>query len=221
MRVFREKWDKIMLLQKVNSESEKPGSGLLLKVVLYMLSLGAAYLCGYYQHSKSHPAPVAETPEVVASAPTPAAPGSPAEAASPVPLASSLPSASSSPEALPSASVEAPPVAEGTPILIKRAEAVAPSPVVAAASTAQSPAPLLSLPAAGAVPTPSPLKQLSSVTVTEPVQIPVKDDDGKITGYINLQKGQSITPLSVKDGQIKIKSGKSTVMVPVSSTDMH
>ena len=68
--------------------------------------------------------------------------------------------------------------------------------------------------------TASPVKKANDVTITEAVQIPVKDDSGKITGYINLQKGQIITPAGVENDQIKVKIGKNIVMVPVSSTDM-
>ena len=73
---------------------------------------------------------------------------------------------------------------------------------------------------APSAPAASPVKPANTVTITQPVEIPVKDDGGKITGYINLQRGQTVTPLSVDHDQIKIKSGSTFVMVPVTSTDM-
>lgn len=179
-----------MLLQKVNSESEKPGSGGLLKVGLYILSLIAAFLFGYYEHSPSRTAPE----PVAASTPTPApAPTSSGDEASSVPLAST-PVPETEPTVAPVL-----PSATSTPMRIERGTAV----------THSTPAPVV-----------APVKTANEVTVTEPVEIPVKDDTGKITGYINLQKGQLITPAGVENDQIKVKIGKSFVMVPVKSTDM-
>ncbi len=183
-----------MLLQRVNDESQKPGSGGLLKVVLYVLSLVVAYFFGYFEHSRTHPqTPASPGPEMVSVAP---APSSPADTASAVPLPSP---AAATPSAPPEAAISPSASPSDTPVRVERGIAV-----VASASTVPSPAPLAT----------------KGVTITEPVEIPVKDDKGKITGYINLQRGQVITPISVENDQIKIKSGKSFVFVPVSSTDM-
>jgi hypothetical protein len=97
-------------------------------------------------------------------------------------------------------------IAEASPIRIEKATPVSP---VAHASPAA--------PAAGG----SAMASTKTVTITEPVLgIPVKQD-GKITGYINLVKGQQITPVSVENDQIKVKSGENSfVYVPVKSTDM-
>lgn len=179
-----------MLLQKVNSESEKPGSGILLKVGLYILSLIVAFMFGYYEHSPSHSA--APAPVAVNTPPPAPAPTSAGEEASSVPLAASTP------EVEPTISPLSP-SASSTPMRIERGTAVSHSTPTPAAA---------------------PAKTANEVTVTEPVEIPVKDDTGKITGYINLQKGQLITPAGVENDQIKVKIGKNFVMVPISSTDM-
>ena len=175
-----------MLLQKVKHESDKPGSGALLKIVLYLLSLTVAYLVGYYERPKTAPESVAPAP--VAAAPTPS---TPAEDAAAVPLSTPEPAVPSATPAL---------IGAITPVRIEKAVAVIPAPTPAPAVT--------------------PAPQANQVTITEPVEIPVKDDAGKITGYINLQKGQLVTPLAVDHDQIKIKSGNSFVMVPIKSTDM-
>ena len=53
------------------------------------------------------------------------------------------------------------------------------------------------------------------------MEIPVKNEGGKVTGYINLQKGQIVTPIGgVDHDEIRIQSGTGSVMIPVKSTDM-
>jgi hypothetical protein len=117
-------------------------------------------------------------------------PATPAEDAAAVPLPT--------PGAMPSATPAL--IGEMTPVRVEKATAVAPSSTSA--------------------PSAAPVKQANDATITEPLEIPVKDGDGKITGYINLQRGQLVTVIAVDHDQIKIKSGNSSVMVPIKSTDM-
>ena len=197
-----------MLLQKLNNESgqsTKPGNGL--KVTFYLLSLGVAYMFGYYQHPKTlPPAPDAMPPSTLTAGPSTS---TPSEEASTVPL--------TAPAATPSLVAALP---SATPAIIGDLPKSSPPRVEKAlAVTPLSSAPASSAPSAIPIPAAAPEKQANQVTITEPVEIPVKQD-GKITGYINLQKGQLITPVSVDHDQIKIKTGSGFVMVPVKSTDM-
>lgn len=189
-----------MLLQKVNHESDKPGSRGLFIALLYILSLVAAFMLGYYEHGKTHPASAENSPDMAAAAPTPA---TPADEAANVPLSTPVPASTPVSDLIGVAS---------TPVRIEKAVVVSPvsTPVT---SNIPAPAPLTS-------PAAPPVKQANQVTITEAVAIPVKDDSGKITGYINLQKGQLVTPVDIENDQIKIKSGKSSVMIPIKSTDM-
>lgn len=61
--------------------------------------------------------------------------------------------------------------------------------------------------------------QPQGVTILEPVEIPVKQG-GKIVGYINLQRGQQVTPIAVEHDRIKIKCGANFVFVPIKATDL-
>jgi hypothetical protein len=187
-----------MLLQKVNHESDKPGSRGLFIVLLYILSLVVAFMLGYYEHGKTHPSVAESSPDAAAATP---APVTAADEAASVPLSTSASTPAS--EMIGAAA---------TPVRIEKAVVVSPA-SAPASSTIPAPAPLTSSP----VP---PVKQANQITITEPVAIPVKDDSGKITGYINLQKGQPVTPVDIENDQIKIKSGKGFVMVPIKSTDM-
>ncbi|HWB58524.1 MAG TPA: hypothetical protein VG733_03490 [Chthoniobacteraceae bacterium] len=201
-----------MLLQKVNREPQKPSSGAL-KVGIYILLLIGAYMLGRFQGSSPAPAPAPVAASDTAT-PTPA-PMAPSEAANDVPLATPAEAAH------PSASaplITTPLVASSTPVRVEKATPVVPAP------TSLSPG-AGSFPGKGPAPVPiaaaSPVKQTNQVTITQAIQIPVKNDAGRITGYINLQKGQLVTPAEVDNDQIKIKTGtNSFVMVPVTSTDM-
>ena len=184
-----------MLLQKIHSEKEKAKSGNGLKVVFYLLSLAVAFAFGHYEGAKDH----ASTADTTQQAPPAAAPiplpMTPSEAADTVPV--------STPAVVRSATPALITMAETTPVRVEKAIAVTPS-------TAPSAAP---------APSADPVKPANTVTITEAVQIPVKQGN-KITGYINLQKGQVVTAIEVDHDEIKIKSGESFVMVPVKSTDM-
>lgn len=194
-----------MLLQKVQHESDKPGSGSGLKLVFYVISLIIAFLAGQYHERSKHHEEVASAPETTMAAATPEE--TPVVAPTPTPVASQPVVAATTPSPRPTLISETPTPMPSSSTRIERATAVERTP--AATQTTAS----------AAVPIPSPAKQAGDVTITEPVEIPVKTD-GKITGYINLQKGQVITPISVEKDAIKVKSGSGFVMVPVKSTDM-
>ena len=178
-----------MFLQKVNTESDKPGSGALLKVVLYILSVVAAYLIGYYQRPKAVSEAPPAPPATVSVAQTPMAP---ADEAANVPL--------STPEAMNTPAPVAESSAPAAPVRVEKAVAMA----------SATPAAEVSQP---------PEKPANLVTITEPVQIPVTVD-GKITGYVNLQRGQQVSYIAVDHDQVKVKTGNAFVMVPITSTDM-
>jgi hypothetical protein len=196
-----------MLLQKIHNESEKSKSGNGLKIAFYLISIGAAYLVGYYQHPRVQPVPDG-VPEATLSAPPSAT--TPADEAATVPLSTPVAIPSPTP-ALIGAMPQSPP-----PVRVEKAVAITPLSPSQAPSVAS---PSVASPSAVPIPAATPEKQANQVTITEAVEIPVKQD-GKITGYINLQKGQLITPVSVDHDQIKVKSGEGFVMVPIKSTDM-
>jgi len=193
------------LLQRVNDGDGKPGSIKGPAVIFYIVSLVVAFLAGGYYERVKMPVPTRATGDVTAEA---IAVSTPAEMATPAPIATAAPTARFSPPPL----ITSEP--SSTPVRIEKAIAVAPSTPAPAATVAA-----IATPAPVAASTPA--KQPGSVTVTEPVtDIPVKDA-GKIVGYINLQPGAQIVPLSVENGQIKFKSGDRFAYVPVKSTDMQ
>jgi len=180
------------LLQRVNAGNEKPGSLKGVAIAFYFISLIVAFIAGgYYERAKAPATPATTMIETVSAIPTPAE-----QTPAPLATAAPVPATHFTPPAL--ITSEEP---SSTPLRIEKALAVA------APSTAAAPAT-------------TPVKQPGAVTITEAVNdIPVKQD-GKITGYINLQPGRQIVPVSVENGQIKVKSGDSFVYVPVKSTDM-
>jgi hypothetical protein len=191
-----------MLLHKIHNETDKPKSGGGLKIAFYLLLLVVAYFAGYYERPKTHAPADESVPQATLSA-VPSSQAPTDDAAAAVPLSSPA-AALSTPAAVPSATPGIiGDISTATPPQVEKAVVVAPS---AAPSSAPAPAA-------------APAKQANQVTITEPVEIPVKEG-GKITGYINLQRGQVITPIAVEQDQIKIQSGTSFVMVPVKSTDM-
>ena len=182
-----------MLLKKFNEGNNKPKSAAGLKVALYIISLIIAFVGGaQYERSKI------QAPTQSQAAMEPAAEATPSTADIPQ-ISATRPSATPVPEA--SA------VAVETPMRIEKAIPVTPvaTPHATSAAVATSAA--------------SPDSRAGSVTLVEPVQIPVKQS-GKIVGYINLQRGQQIVPVAVEKDQIKVKCGEEFVYVPVKSTDM-
>ncbi len=184
------------LLQRVSHEPENEGSINGMKILFYILSLAVAFMAGEYrERTKSHaPAPAPSTQETQA------------VAATPPPQVAVVPTPSATPAAVVATHSSTPGLISSTPTPTRIERAVA-------VSTTQAPVPVVVNPPA------VPLKNANDVTITEPVEIPVKQD-GKITGYIHLQKGQVVTPVAVEKDQIKIKSGASFVLVPIKSTDM-
>ena len=193
------------MLQRVSNSNEKPGSLKGPAIIFYAISLIVAFIAGgYYERAKAPVAPTATVAEA-----TPEALPTPQEPISPAPLASATPATHFTPPPL----ITSEP--SSTPVRVEKAVAVAPSPSIAA-----SPAPVIAATPSMVASTPPPARQPGAVTVLETVtDIPVKDG-GKIVGYINLQPGAQIVPVSVENGQIKFKSGERFAYVPVKSTDM-
>jgi hypothetical protein len=201
-----------MLLQKINHGAEKPRSGTGLKIAAYALSLFLAFLAGTRYERATQAVPDRVQPAANSSAP--------AETKADVPQPSDA--------ATPSMAHESPKPAEPEmPLITPLTPSSTPSQMSAAASTPvriEKAIPVYNTTVASNKPAPapasaSPAKQSAGVTILEPVQIPVKDA-GRIVGYINLQKGQQITPVGIEKDQIKIKCGDSIVYVPVRSTDL-
>ena len=192
------------MLQKVNDGNGKSGSLKGPAIVFYLISLVVAFIAGeYFERAKAPAVTYTNTVGFVSDATT-----SPSQTPAPLATATPAPTASFSPPAL--ITSEEP---SSTPVRIEKAVAVAPATVAATLKASAAPS-------IAATPVATPAKQPGAVTITEAVtDIPVKQD-GKITGYINLQAGQQIVPVSVENGQIKVKSGDSFVYVPVKSTDM-
>ena len=203
-----------MLLQKVKTKTDKPRSDAGLKLAFYMVSLVLAFLGGIRYERGSNPAatPVQLPADVSTPAQAKTDVSQPAEPAIPSATPQSTkpaepqntyitPLSPSSPTARLSVAA-----ATSTPVRIERAIAL------------DAPAPTPGKPVA-VLAAASPVKPSGGVTILEPVQIPVKDG-GRIVGYINLQKGQQITPVGVEKDKVKIKCGDSIVFVPVNSTDM-
>ncbi|MGB8352698.1 MAG: hypothetical protein WCD79_02320 [Chthoniobacteraceae bacterium] len=185
------------MLQRVNDGNGKSGSLKGPAIIFYLISLVVAFIAGgYFERAKAPVVPNRVNVETVSEISTP-----PEQTPAPLAPATPAPTASFKPPVL--ITSEGP---SSTPVRIEKAVAVAP--VVA------------SVPSIAAAPVVTPAKQPGAVTLTEAVtDIPVKQD-GKITGYINLQAGQQIVPVSVENGQIKVKSGDNFVYVPVKSTNM-
>jgi hypothetical protein len=193
------------LLQKVGNESHRSSSGNGLKLMIYAVSLVVAFIAGArYEHAKAPAAPDMESKVTQSMAePTPA------------PIAAATPSAT--PAAVVKAATPAlitytgdSPKPAATPVRVEKAIAIA------------TPSATTTMPAAPVAPVAVPIpvaKPANAVTVTEAVEIPVKQG-AKVVGYINLKPGQYIVPVSVDNGQIKVKTGENFVYVPVKSTDM-
>jgi len=179
------------LLQRVNEGNANGGSLKGVAVAFYLISVIVAFIIGgYYERAKAPAAPVTTTVETVSAIPTPAD-----QIPAPVATAAPVPATHFTPPTLITSTEPS-----STPVRIEKAVSVAPSVASAPAAT--------------------PVKQAGAVTVTEAVtDIPVKQD-GKITGYINLQPGRQFVPGPVENGQIKMKSGDGFYYVPVKSTDM-
>lgn len=189
------------VLQKVGNESYKPGSGNGLKLMIYAVSLVVAFIAGArYEHSK---APATDLENKVSQSvlpePTPAATTAPSPA--PVAVKAATP---------PLITYDESPKPSATAVRVEKAIAIA----TPSATTTMPAAPV----APAAVPIPV-AKPANAVTITEAIEIPVKQGS-KVVGYINLKPGQYVIPAGVENGQIKVKTGENFVYVPVKSTDM-
>lgn len=191
------------LLQKVGDAPDKPSSMRGAAVIFYFISLLVAFLAGIYFERLKVPPSMEGTdkapPSETEASETPAT-GSAGMVATGTPSASPSPTAAKpfTPPTLISQTESS-----STPVRVEKA-----LPVVASSPTAVVPSMA-----------PSPAAHPGDVTVTEAIEIPVKQGD-KVVGYINLRPGQQITPVSVDNGQIKVKCGENFVYVPVKSTDM-